>query len=372
MATWEVQHQNWREENFHGVLKGHTDWVTKVETTPHFPTQLVSASRDKTLIVWKLEDGGGYGDEPEATIVGRPLKSLHGHGHIVSDVTLSADGHYALSGSWDKTLRLWDLQTAQSTRTFVGHTNSVLSVSMSPNNRVIVSGSRDKTIRLWNTLAESKFEKEVHNDWVSCVRFSPNGAPENTHKTLVTAGWDHLLKVWNMDDMSEPVATGKGPNGYINALTVSPDGSLCATGGKDGNADLWDLSDLKPLHTLGHMPTANDPKISMDRKDGIPPGYITSFLDDAAKRQDKEPIHALAFSPTRYWLATAVGSGVKIWELENKQVQFDVKIKETDREKKSLKALDVLCTTLAWSSDGNRLFAGFSDNKIRVWNVPPV
>lgn len=106
---------------------------------------------------------------------------------------ISSDGAYALSASWDKTLRLWELATGATTRRFVGHTNDVLSVSFSADNRQIVSGSRDKTIKLWNTLGDCKFtiQEKVHTDWVSCVRFSPN--PQNP--VIVSAGWDKLVKV---------------------------------------------------------------------------------------------------------------------------------------------------------------------------------
>ena len=61
---------------------------------------------------------------------------------LAQDVVVSSDGQFALSGSWDGTLRLWDLTTGNSTRTFVGHTSDVLSVAFSADNRQIVSGSR--------------------------------------------------------------------------------------------------------------------------------------------------------------------------------------------------------------------------------------
>lgn len=83
---------------------------------------------------------------------GVPRKSLLGHNHFVQDLAISSDGQYVLSGSWDKTLRLWEIQSGSTTRRFVGHKNDVLSVAFSPDNRQIVSGSRDKTIKLWNTL----------------------------------------------------------------------------------------------------------------------------------------------------------------------------------------------------------------------------
>ncbi len=69
----------------------------------------------------------------------------------MQDVALSSDGQFALSGSWDGTLRLWDLQSGETSRRFVGHSKDVLSVAFSADNRQIVSGSRDKTINLWNT-----------------------------------------------------------------------------------------------------------------------------------------------------------------------------------------------------------------------------
>ena len=146
---------------------------------------LLSGSRDKTLIIWNLTR--------DDTSYGYPKRSLHGHSHIVSDCVISSDGSYALSSSWDKTLRLWELSTGNTTRRFVGHTNDVLSVSFSADNRQIVSGSRDRTIKLWNTLGDCKFtiSDKGHTEWVSCVRFSPN--PQNP--VIVSAGWDKLVKV---------------------------------------------------------------------------------------------------------------------------------------------------------------------------------
>jgi guanine nucleotide-binding protein subunit beta-2-like 1 protein len=106
---------------------------------------------------------------------------------------ISSDGAYALSASWDKTLRLWELATGTTTRRFVGHTNDVLSVSFSADNRQIVSGSRDRTIKLWNTLGDCKYTitEKGHTEWVSCVRFSPNPA----NPVIVSSGWDKLVKV---------------------------------------------------------------------------------------------------------------------------------------------------------------------------------
>merc|ERR1712167_520323 len=155
-----------------GTLEGHSNWVTAIATTNENPEMILSASRDKTVMVWKLtREDGSYG---------YPQKALRGHGHFVQDVVISSDGQFALSGSWDGTLRLWDLNTGLTTRRFVGHDKDVLSVAFSADNRQIVSGSRDKTIKLWNTLGECKYtiqsEGEGHSEWVSCVSFSPDAS----------------------------------------------------------------------------------------------------------------------------------------------------------------------------------------------------
>merc|ERR1712080_416392 len=88
------------------------------------------------------------------------------------------------------------LTTGRTARRFESHTKDVLSVAFSADNRQIVSGSRDKTIKLWNTLAQCKYTilEDGHSDWVSCVRFSPN----NNNPIIVSSGWDKMVKVWNL------------------------------------------------------------------------------------------------------------------------------------------------------------------------------
>lgn len=91
------------------------------------------ARRDKSVILWHLtREEGQYG---------YPRRALKGHSHFVQDVVISSDGQFALSGSWDGTLRLWNLHTGSTTCRFLGHTKDVLSVAFSADNRQVLPAS---------------------------------------------------------------------------------------------------------------------------------------------------------------------------------------------------------------------------------------
>lgn len=312
-----------------GTLRGHGDWITSLATTPEDPNLLLSSSRDKSVIAWQFT-GANSGDDDS---YGFARRALRGHSHFVSDVVISSDGAFALSASWDSELRLWDIGTGKTTRRFVGHEKDVLGVAFSVDNRQIVSGSRDGTIRLWNTLGECKYtisgDSEGHTEWVSCVRFSPS----QSVPLIVSSGWDKLVKVWNLTNckLRNDLV---GHTGYLNTVCVSPDGSLAASGGKDGTAMLWDLNEGKRLYSL-----------------------------DAG-----EIINGLCFSPNRYWLCAATDDSIKIWDLESKIVVDTLRPDDMETETGKIPS----CTCLAWSADGSTLFAGFTDHVIRVYAVTAI
>jgi len=310
---------------YNGQLNGHGGWVTSIAAPADDNGTILSGSRDGSVIQWQVD---AHPDETGAC--GHAQRRMDGHSNFVQDVQISTDGAFGLSASWDNTLRLWDLKTGQSPCRFVGHANDVMSCAFSPDNRQIISGSRDKSVRMWNTLGQEKFNissANAHTDWISCTRFSPN--PQNG--VFVTGSYDKLVKVWDASELSHQYDLS-GHEGYVNTVTMSPDGSLCASGGKDGTAMLWDLHKGENLYSL----------------------------------EGSDVIHELCFSPNRYWLCAATGSSIKIWDLESKHTVAEL---VPELPEMSVKAMKPECISLAWSADGSTLYSGYTDNTIRVWGV---
>ncbi|KAJ1689646.1 hypothetical protein LUZ63_013801 [Rhynchospora breviuscula] len=183
--------------------------------------------------------------------------------------------------------------------------------------------------QIQDTLQECKYafqevDPDAHADYVSCVRFSSSARPP----VFVSGSWDRTVKVWNAENLKLQY-TLRGHKGRVNAVAISPDGSLCASGGDSCVIILWDLAEGRRLYSL-----------------------------DAGAY-----IHALCFCPNRYWLSVCAETSVQIWDLENKVMQ-DFKPDNRPRKWKNH-----YCTRLDWSADGNTLFTGFSDGAIRVWRV---
>lgn len=327
-----------------GVLVGHNDLITSIATgNPQKENEdsnvLITGSRDRTLMIWKLSDAEIEEDvDPNGKrFAGVPFKSLTGHSHFVSDVALSIDNMYALSASWDKTLRLWDLRTGKTSRIFNGHTKEVLSVTFSGDNRQIISAGADRTFKLWNTLADCKFtnDQNNHSDWVSCVRYSP--VAKNPY--FATGGWDGRLKIWNQNFSIR--YSFKAHQDNINSVAIAPLGSYIATGGKENNVKVWDLNDL---------------------------------TEEFRELKAGSSINKVSFNPKMQWVAAATELGVKIFDLNTDQetpfADIYVEKPKPKKEGKVRSGSDrFACTAIAWNATGRKLFAAFSDNIIRVYHV---
>ncbi|MBE9207725.1 WD40 repeat domain-containing protein [Nostoc sp. LEGE 06077] len=120
-----------------------------------------------------------------------PLHSLTGHSHIVRSLTISADGQWLISGSWDQTIKIWHLETGRLIRTLKGHTDRVYAIALSPDEQIIASGSADKTIKLWHfNTGELLGTFTGHSNIVTALAFTTSG------EMLVSASLDKTIKIW--------------------------------------------------------------------------------------------------------------------------------------------------------------------------------
>lgn len=285
---------------------------------------MISGSRDKTLLIWKLtrDVGSAYGIQH---------RRLEGHNATVQDIACSRDNESVVSASWDNTLRLWDIETAQTIRRFKGHENAVMSVAVSDDNRVILSGSMDKTIRAWNRDADlrANITNGGHTEAVSCVR-SSNGMDGDS---MVSSSQDKVVKVWrNNGDSYDLSYDLYGHKEGVNVVVVSKDGSVCVSGGRDGRIILWNMSNKSGKHRV---------------------------LNCGAD------VTTLALDENGHLLACGTPNGVKIWSLDEMTI-----IDELHPElphKSGSKPL--ACKSVAWFDNGRTLFAGYDDGAIRVWQV---
>ncbi|KAF7335373.1 WD40 repeat-like protein [Mycena venus] len=245
-------------------LEGHTDWVTSVSFSPD-GTQIVSGSDDRTLCLWDAQTGA---------LVGEPLE---GHSYSITSVSFSPHGTQIVFGTFDKTLHLWDVQTEVPVdKPLGGHTDWVklclgLKTKLCASGMLkqgIVSGSDDKTLRLWDAQTGLPIGAplEGHNDWVNSVSFSPDGTQivsgssdrtlrlwdTETRAPIVSGSNDKTLRLWNAQTgapVGEPL---KGHTGNVTSVSFSPDGTQIGhLKGKplEGHTDLINSVSFSPDST---------------------------------------------------------------------------------------------------------------------------
>lgn len=182
-----------------GTLEGHNGWVTSLATCKGDETLLVSGSRDKSIVFWKLTG--------EQENYGVPVKSLLGHGHIVEDVVLTSDGSFAFSASWDKSAKIWNVAEGKAITTLKGHSSDVLSVSYNEETSQVITASRDKTIKVWSVHGECLSTLLGHDDWVTSAKVI---VPAKTNKNLIfSVSADKVAKVCKKIKTNEKLRLNK-------------------------------------------------------------------------------------------------------------------------------------------------------------------
>ncbi len=298
-----VGYQYWQGQPL--TLMGHAGEVNAVAINPDGKS-IVSGSDDKTIKVWDLSS--------------RTLQhTLKGHQDWVYSLAISPDSQTIISGSKDTTIRLWNLPTGKQIRTLKGHSSYINSVAISPDSTKIASASYDKTVKVWNLKTGQVGTLQGHSREVLAVAFSPNG------KKIVSGSVDRTIKIWDLNALKVQ-HTLTGHTGDVNAIAISPNNQELASVSDDKTIRLWNLNTGREIRTLtGHMADINSVDFSPDNQ------HIVTGSDDRT---------------------------VKIWNLS------------TGEDIYTFKGHLGAIFAVAYSPDGRTIVSASADKTIRTWQVP--
>ncbi len=186
---------------------------------------VVTGSWDQSLKFWDVSTGQSRQRIPEA------------HNGYINSVDFSHDGKHLVTGGDDGVAIIWDYANAKKVRTLEGHRSGVNLAIYSPDDKVILTASRDRTLRLWNANNGDLIQEfaDGHEWAVLSAGFSPDGA------RIVSGSEDNKAVLW--DAMTgEQIAQIKGHTAAVTSVAFSNDGQRILTASRDNTAKLWDAS----------------------------------------------------------------------------------------------------------------------------------
>jgi len=328
--------------------EGHSDDVYAVAVTSD-GKRIVSGSWDNTIRIWDLDSGSC-------------LKTLKGHTGSVKSVALTSDGKRIVSGSDDNTIRIWGVETGTCLKTLKGHRYSVSAVVVTSDGKRIVSGSDDKTIRVWD-METGACQKtlEGHTTFVKAVAVTTDG------KRIVSGSDDKTIRVWDMET-GACQKTLEGHKGSVNAVVVTLDSKRIVSGSNDLTIRIWDLEMGVCLKSLeGHESWVRAVAVTSDGKRIVSGSWDNTIrvwdLETSAclktLKGHSDGVNAVALaSDGKRIVSGSCDHTIRVWDMVTGACI------ETQEGRHWCSVLAVALT-----SDGKRIVSGLSDKTIRVWDL---
>ena len=292
---------------------------------------------------------------------GALIRTLEGHTSWVHAVALTPDGRYAISGSGDAILRMWDLEGNQPPRCFTGHKGPIKSVAITPDGRRVVSASSDQTLRVWELQSGRSLRVlRGHCNPVSLVIITLDGY------RAASVSSDGTLRVWDLES-GRPLYVLIGHTGLVNALALLPDGHHAISASSDRTLRVWNLDNGQLVHTLeGHFDTVNAVAVTPDGHRAISASadHMLRFWDLDRSRSMRTleghsaAVTGVAITPNgRLAISASADHTLRIWDLN------------TGLSRHTLEGHTNSVTTVVLFSDGRRALTGSPDHTLRLWDL---
>jgi len=266
------------------------------------------------------------------------VRRLEGHTDQLTSMALSPDGKLLVTGSDDKTVRLWQFESGKELRALRGSATFVLSVAISADSRRVLSGSggefrnrqfspgSDRSVRLWDVDTGNELLKlDGHSQPVWYVQLLPGG------RSAISVSAEGETRVWDLEQGRETRRIGRRCSGQGVALSL--DGKLLVTGSYPENiARLWDVESGREFHELAG---------------------------------NRAQIRGAAFSPDGRVVLTGGGNFVRGGDDTSLRI-WDV---TTGKELRSMSGGAQVVWCVAFSPDGRQAISSGMDGIIRLWDV---
>ena len=309
----------------------------------------LTGSYDKTVRIWDLEDHA-------------LVDTLYPpHEGIVYAVATAHNQPVAASASGDRTIRVWDLVTQTCRATLAGHKHRVYDVALSSDGATALSASHDRMIKLWEVSSGTTIATlQGHSDAVLAVAFVPG------ERTAVSAAKDGTIRIWQLE-AGDARATTQAHEGWIQAVAVAPDGRLAITGGQDHRLCVWDTATTRVRQVLsGHHDAVSAIALHPANGIAVSGSYDRSVVvwDLAAGnpvlvlKGHADSISAVTISPdgTKALSASADGD-VIVWDIERGRI-----LRRWDAHRRGI-------TFLATLTNWQTALTGSMDGTIKMWDI---